>query len=200
MRPSLTPPRLLSMRNFIFAVAASTTLNACVTPYMPPPANLSTRSATAVAAPYDSTWATVVSYFADHNIAIRTIEKASGIIVADAARADLLPNRAWKLDSLGNTISVGGHPIPGPGVYADCGTYMDAPIDPQSGAFNVRVLGDARQSTVRVNVRYLAASPMPRVGNAYPVTLECTSTGRWEKELESAVKLTTERLHAATPQ
>jgi hypothetical protein len=182
----------------MLSLCAAMSLSACVTGYVPPPANLSPRVATEVGAPYDSTWAIVVSYFADHNIAIRTIEKASGIIVAEAARADLLPNRRWKVDSLGNTISVNGAPVPGPGVYAECGSYNDAPIDPQTGAFNVRVLGAATRSTVRVNVRYLAARPLLASAVKVPAVLECTSTGRWETELEASVKLIAERSHTVT--
>ncbi len=141
-----------------------------------------------MAGSYDSTWAAVVSYFADRNIAIRIIEKASGIIVAEALRSSL-PNRTPVLGKNGKPLYKGLYPVMTPPVYADCGSYGLSDLDPSSASFNVRVLGDASRSTVRVTARFVA---MYGAGvNAR--TVECVSLGKFETELESHVKSTVER-------
>lgn len=154
--------------------------------YVPPPPE-SARPATSVAGSYDSTWAAVVSYFADRNLPIRTIEKASGIIVAEALRSDLV-NRYPVLEANGKPKYRNGYPVMGPAVYANCGSY-GGDIDPASASFNVRVLGDATRSTVRVTTRFRG---MYGSGSSAQ-TVECTSTGKFESDLEAMVKKSVEQ-------
>lgn len=102
-----------------------TGLVACVQPPyhhpLPEPAN--------IPASFDKTWAAVVDHFASGSIPIRTIEKASGLIVAEVLYvSDEMSRR-----------------------YADCGSSAFGPMVASRATYNVRVTGDSTVSLVRVN-------------------------------------------------
>ncbi len=168
----------------LFAVLSVVSLTACGTGYVPPRLAVVPREATPVSASYDTTWATVVSYFADRNVAIRTIEKASGIIVAEALRADM-QNREPIKDKKGKVVHyLGSLPQLGPPIFADCGSSEGYPLDLLAASFNVRVLGDKNRSTVRVTARFTTAYGTG-VGRQ---VVDCVSTGKFEMDLEARVK------------
>lgn len=162
----------------LFLIAA--TLPACTTKYIDPAPRAAVLPA-AVAASYDRTWEATVGWFAEQNIPIQTIEKASGIIVADV-NIRYLPNRTPVLDKKGKVDRM-AQSAP---VYADCG-HPDIPnayhFDPSSMIYNIRVLGDASKSTVQVNARY-ATEGYPGM----PYVALCASTGKWETDIQQYIK------------
>ena len=150
-----------------------------------PPAAVPVRQATAIAAPFDSTWSAVITFFAENNIPIRTIEKASGIIVAEPSRF-AMQNRTPLLGSNGKQKrDLGGMKLQSPPIYADCGVTKGLPpADPATAIYNVRVQGDGARSSVQVNVKYTGfQANNPGTGDAI-----CVSTGKFETDLESFVK------------
>lgn len=171
----------------VVLIAAVATLGTCVS--YQPPQSPAPREGTQATAPFDSTWSAVVSYFASRNLSIRTIEKASGIIVAEAGRADLLANRPVQIDANGNHMYRNGKPVLGAPVYADCGTIKGPPVDPITGAFNVFVRANGAGSIVKASVRYTSQY----LTAAGPIAVECVSLGKWESELEALVKEQVER-------
>ena len=171
----------------VLAALLAPLITACVK--YQPPRSLAPRDGTQISAPFDSTWVSVVAYFAGRNISIRTIEKASGIIVAEAGRADLLANRPVQIDANGNHMYRNGQPVLGAPVYADCGTIKGPPVDPVTAAFNVFVRTNGAGSIVKASVRYTSQY----LTAAGPIAVECVSLGRWETELEALVKAHVER-------
>ncbi len=179
---------LLVLTVFVSASCASTRR------FVPPYAALSPRTPTAVDAPFDSTWSAVISYFAQNSIAIRTIEKASGIIVAEMASASL-PTRMVVLDSLGRTQMLRRGVVLTKPVYADCGSYAtgvkDArPLAITQASFNVFVTPSSGGSALRVTMRFLSEYP-EKEGLFRMVRVECVSTGRYESEMEKIIETVT---------
>lgn len=172
-----------------FAIAIVAGLSGCFK--YTPPSMRPIRSPSVIAAPFDSTWGAVISWFAERNIPIRTIEKASGIVVAEPSQFDIR-NREAILDAKGKQrreTSGAGQLMFGPPLYADCGQIAGLPpIDPSSAVFNVRVTGDAKSSTFQVNVRFAGT----QFSDPKSAAAQCVSTGRWESEIEAFVRA---RLH-----
>src|SRR6266516_79857 len=125
-----------------------------------------------VRASFDRTWSTVIDFFADRAIPVKTIDRASGYIAAERIGA-------------GNNAN-----------WADCGKVTGAllseregggPVAPQQAVFNVRVRGDSVASTVQVVVRWTAiataivASGLGSREQAYRQTV-CVTTNIWESE------------------
>jgi hypothetical protein len=108
--------------------AAACVLVAGCTTYKPPPPP-TPRDASLVAASMGQTWDAVIDLFATRNIPIRTIERASGLIVTDALR----------VGQEGNT-------------YASCGTKNGKVLAPDRATYNVLVRGDSSMATVRTTV------------------------------------------------
>src|SRR6266705_3775805 len=99
---------------------------------------------TQVAASFSKTWDAVIDDFASQNVPIKTIDRTSGLIVAER-------------------LSVARDA----GDVADCGTdMMIGRLYPTSATYNVLVRGDSTKSTVRVTVRWL------RVGMARGLSTE----------------------------
>jgi len=134
---------------------------------------------TPMAANFDRAWDAAVGWFAERNIPIQTIEKASGIIVADV-NIRYLPNRVDVLDKNGKRQSW-KQSAP---VYADCGGPSSGwQFDPTSMIYNIRVKGDGAASSVQVNARYVTE------GNAnHAHFAACSSTGKWEDEIQAYIK------------
>jgi hypothetical protein len=91
---------------------------------LPEPAN--------VAASYDKTWAAVIDLFATGSIPIKTMEKASGLVVAEQLAVDLASSQR----------------------YADCGGGPFGALVAQRATYNVRVTGDSAASLVRVTALF----------------------------------------------
>ena len=108
--------------------AAACVLVAGCTTYKPPPPP-TPRDASLVTASMGQTWDAVIDLFATRNIPIRTIERASGLIVTDALR----------VGQEGNT-------------YASCGTVNGKVLAPDRATYNVLVRGDSSMATVRTTV------------------------------------------------
>jgi hypothetical protein len=111
-----------------------------------------------VAASVGRTWDAVIDLFADRNIPIATMERVSGFIATQ-------------------TLSVGREGTE----WADCGSFKSTPIVPDHVVYNVRVLGDSSQSTVRVTTRWTQ-------GSKSELPSDCPSKGVWETDFEKAVK------------
>ena len=119
---------------------------------------------------YDQTkdviWERAVAFFAAHNLSIKTIEKASGIIAVD------------------REITV---PIVGLEGYADCGTDPLMRNIAQSIDLNlfVRALPDGR-STVSVNTRF-TETRIYGFNMLTARTVTCVSTGKLEDDMLSTL-------------
>ena len=77
----------------------------------------------------DQTWDAVIDVFAGRNIPIRTIDRASGLIVTDA-------------------LGVGDNGT----AWASCGTQGGKVLAPDRATYNVLVRGDSAEATVRTTV------------------------------------------------
>lgn len=91
------------------------------------------RPATVTAASFGRTWDAVIEHFAERSIPIRTLERASGIVITDPTRVD--PDKGVE--------------------WADCGTGWVADRFPTAGSFNVLVRGDSTSATVKVTARWV---------------------------------------------
>lgn len=149
----------LSAMQVLSAFTITCVLAGCATAI--PPATAIERVAAPVAAPFAKTWEASVDAFADKNIGVRTIDRSSGLIVADPVALPFLSRNPRT-----------------PLALADCGRnefgYYEQPAN---ATYNVRVRGDSVRSTVLVTVRWTMMS-----------STVCTSTGVWEREFEKLVK------------
>jgi hypothetical protein len=130
--------------------------------YQPPP-RPTPRDASHVDASMGATWDAVIDLFATRNIPIRTIERASGLIVTDPLRVGE-EGSAW----------------------ANCGVLNGRVLGPTRATYNVLVRGDSAAATVRTTVLWIRTHE-----NDEPV--ECTSSYIWERGLETDVKARAER-------
>lgn len=114
----------------------------------------------AFAEPKDVIWERAVNFFAERNLSIKTIEKASGIIAAD------------------RTITA---PTTGIEGFADCGKAPLMIPTSQTIDLNlfVRTLPNGN-TTVTVNAQFTETR---RFGQYPPVTVSCTSTGKIEQAI-----------------
>lgn len=156
------------MRSFGIALAAITSslVAACFPVPAAPPVP---RTAMAVAAPFAQTWEAAIDALAERNIQIKTVDRASGLIVAEPQ-----PVSSDNAEQL-----------------ADCGLTAGQMIKlPTAATWNLLVRGDSVRSTVKANARfvYLSSSRglMTSAQNQTPE--ECSTKGVWETELESQLK------------
>ncbi len=110
-------------------VTACALLAGCSSPAYQPPPRPTPREASHVIASMGQTWDAVIDVFATRNIPIRTIERASGLIVTDA-------------------LGVGNEGT----AYASCGTLGGKVLAPDRATYNVLVRGDSSEATVRTTV------------------------------------------------
>src|SRR5687768_3540161 len=106
--------------------------NSCTPPpsFMPQPPPQ--RAPAQVNASFGKVWDAVIERFADDNIGIRTLERASGFVASE-------PMNARGTGAL----------------YADCGTYgYHGQLAPETAAFNILVRGDSIRSTIKATVRW----------------------------------------------
>jgi hypothetical protein len=99
------------------------------------PALPTPRDATEITASFGRTWDAVIDEFADRNIPIRTIERASGLIASELL-----------------TIS---HDARG---EADCGELNGRAVYPTHAIYNVLVRGDSSRATVKATMRWVRVS------------------------------------------
>lgn len=84
---------------------------------------------------FDATWSAVIDYFAEHKIPVKTLERASGFVVAEYL---------WNDD----TRVLGS---------ADCGRRGNTGFAPDVATFNVRVKPAGREATIRITTDYARA-------------------------------------------
>jgi hypothetical protein len=149
------------MKHLSVYVLVLVSLAACTTYTAPTPAP--ERQPTAVVAPFDSTWQAVIDVFATRNIPIATIDKSSGIIVAQRL-------------AVGATDAL---------KYANCGVVetlgQRAPYYATGGDFNVLVRSSGDGSTVRVTASWRSEG-----GERSPMA--CQTTGQFETVLETSIR------------
>lgn len=157
-------------------VAASLVLAACMKQLPAPPAP---RTGTDVTAPLAKVWDAVIDDFAERNIPVRTMDRASGFISAE-------PLRTGTRATFGTS----------PSKLADCGrTPVGTYLQPTMATYNVLVRGDSMRALVTATVRWTTPTP----GQVGSVT-ECSTTGSWEAAFEDAVKARAEgAVTAAAP-
>jgi len=98
-----------------------------------PPAPPAPHTAVAVNAPFGKTWDAVIDVFAARNIAIKTLDRSSGLIVAE-------PQTVAASDARD---------------LADCGTALGIPLRADAATWNILVRGDSTHATVRATVRFI---------------------------------------------
>jgi len=160
-------------QRWLTLLAVGAMIGGCSTLYEPP-AQPEPRATVEVAAPFERTWEAVIDLFASRSLPIRTIEKVSGLIVAEPLLTDLADRQRW----------------------AHCGRVRDGfgrthEYYPTRADLNVLVReAGASRSTVRVTVRWLYDGPI--VVNL-PSQLECVTRNVFEREWEGAIKADAER-------
>ncbi len=132
--------------------------------YPTPPAPAPSREATVVAASFAATWDAAIDHFAEDNIPISTIERASGLIATTRLSVDLATAA----------------------MASDCGTGGGVDFDTHyvatDAVYNILVRGDEHSSTVRVTVAW--SNP--------DAQFECVTTGAWEKTAEEVIRMRAE--------
>jgi hypothetical protein len=147
-------------QRFVLTMAVPASV-ACVT--YQPPAPAAPREATQVAASFGQTWDAVIDEFADRNIPIRTIERASGLVATEQLTVSA--------DESGD---------------ADCGHFDSRPpLEPTHAIYNVLVRGDSVKSTIKVTMRWMHV--------AEKTSVECSTRHKWERAFEETARLRAER-------
>jgi hypothetical protein len=137
-------------------------LAACT--YTPPGTVAPVRAPTPVQAPFTRAWNAVIDVFADRNIPIRTIDRASGFAATEALSVNSEDGKAW----------------------ADCGATDGGPLGPERATYNVLVRGDSTASTVRITVTW--STTVRLADGRTPYGQDCTTRGVWEADVESKIK------------
>lgn len=127
-----------------------------------PPAPVAPRSAISVSKSESATWNIVLELFAERNLPIKNIDRASGFVATDPLG---VPDAAQ------------------PGV--DCGkeNSLQVRLRPRLASYSVFVRGDSTSSTVKASVHWTSQSD-----DKVRRVIECTTTGEWETAFESEVK------------
>lgn len=134
---------------------------ACVpTPIQP----AAPRTGTPTTASFDKAWKAAIDIFSERNIPIKTLDRSSGLIVAEN---QTVPATA---DGL-----------------ADCGKVLGTALRPTAAAWNILIRGDSARANVKANVRFMRTGTA-RGLSTQTVTEDCASYGVWESSLESEVK------------
>lgn len=143
-------------------------ISGCAT--LKPPVQKEIVKSSVVQGDYDKTWASVVRYFAENNITIKNIEKASGLIATDSKTFDPFNN----------------------GGAIDCGSLSGVTAATITGIaiYNVFVEKvDAKSTRVTINLKSNMTSA---VKSSYYTesagSRECYSTGKFESEMLGKLK------------
>jgi hypothetical protein len=151
------------------AVLGLALLGGCA-PYVPP-SPPTPRMGTEVETSFTHSWDAVIDVFSELNIGIKTMDRASGLIVAEQ---NSVPSELVKPDVK---------------VWADCGRFPPDPIMgeiriyPNFVTYNVLVRGDSSRSTVKATARW-----EKRATGQYEVERPCVSLGAWEQGVEQQIK------------
>jgi hypothetical protein len=149
-----------------------------------PPGPAPVRQPTEVQASFGQTWDAVIDLFAQRNIPIRTIERASGIIAAEVLTVDSLSGIQYA-----DCGQVPGIVKVGSGWNAKFVQQL-VPLPAERAFYNILVRGDSTRSTVLATVRWSVPERTAFVGNK-PYTRageDCSTRGIWEESTETAVR------------
>jgi hypothetical protein len=117
------------------------------------------------------TWDQVIDQFANSNIPIATLERSSGFI----ATKELNPNVDHTFYNCGK--------ISDPDYKGGFRQFVATQV-----SYNVRVLGDSSHSTVKVTAAYVDVLPGNASQRMAAARIDCSSTGKFETEIEKAIK------------
>lgn len=137
-----------------------------------PPTPAPARPQATIDASVDATWDAVIEVFASENIPIQTLDRSSGLLVAERVRVSRSDADRW----------------------ASCGGVKHG-LDPvreihaTHAAFNVLVRSRGEGSTARVTVHWISRNPNDPMR---PDHVECETTNEWEAGLEARIKRTAE--------
>jgi hypothetical protein len=145
------------------SIVAAVVAAGCVQPPIPAPAP---APAAEVKAPFEMAWHEAVAFFAERNIAMRSTDKAAGVLVSEPVVV-LRSGDAWS--------------------WARCVT-QGRTVPPDRATYDVRVAGDEARATVAVTARFTQGG---RPGD--PQLIECQSTGAWEAQTEREIAARAER-------
>ena len=148
----------------LLSVAVALSAASCVR--LTPPAPPVPSSEVPIRASFGRAWEAVIDLFSEQNISIVTIERASGIVVAEPGRLDVPWETAFS--------------------YADCGRLGRAVFAPTRVGYNVRVKGDSTRSTVRINAVFRSLDPES--------AKECTTRNVWESKISALIKTKAEEV------
>jgi len=158
-------PKMQRLRFLAQVCSLSFAVTGCAGVWTPPEPLVAPRQPMRVEAPFARTWDAAIDVFADRTIPIRTIDRASGLIVAEPTKVEA-----------------------GQAELADCGlSPIGIEYAPTDANWNLIVRSDSTHSTVKATVRFLAVSQ--GVG---ATSIECTSRGVWETQLEERIKAAAE--------
>lgn len=149
------------MKNLTFAAIAALAVSACATP----PAYIEFDNSTSVEKSKDEVWANLVEYFATSNIAIKTIEKDSGIIYAERMLAG-----PAEISSV-----------------ASCGANFMAPSIAATADLNVFVRDQPGGTRVTVTARF-RETRSDALANGQLSTVNCNSLGVIEAAILRAAR------------
>lgn len=145
-------------------VAATTLVVTAVACARPTPAPIPVLSATPVHASFARTWSAVIDILSERNIPVKTMDRSSGFVAAEMSGVPAGTIGAFTLGCGGfwDTIANGGKATEGVARY------------------NIRVIGDSTESTVKVTARFTEF-----VGGT---AKDCASKGTFEIPFQNAVK------------
>jgi hypothetical protein len=123
------------------------------------------RESTSVEAAFGKTWDAVIDYFAERNVPISNMDRASGFIAVEQ-------------------LPVGRDGT----LWASCQTLSGYEVAPTHAVYNIVVRpagGDSSAATVRMTVRWTRT--YQQIGGGY-ATQVCLTKGTLEDRIESAIK------------
>lgn len=115
------------LTSFVLVAAA---LAGCAAP---PSVAPTPRAPMSVQASLGRTWDATIEFFAERSIPIRTLERASGLVVTEPMAVSPDDGAAW----------------------ADCGSGWVAERFPTAASYNVLVRGDSSAATIKVTARWV---------------------------------------------
>ena len=142
----------------------SVVVSACA-PFQPPPTP-EPRSGTVVEVPFNKAWDAVIDVFAEKNIGIKTMDRSSGLIVAEPAKVN---DNEYMDPTIKNWSNCGGWGA-SLRVYANKVTY------------NIVVRGDSTRSTIKANFLWEYKGQ-----GQYGQDLPCSTTGYLESQWEGRI-------------
>lgn len=115
------------------------------------------RSSREVEASFTNVWDAAIDVFSEQNIGIKTLDRASGLIVAETAAVD--PYRDPRVN-----------------VWSEC----DGGLPPNRVAYNLVIRGDSTRATVKATALWQSKAYSDG-------TPRCISKGVWEESIEASI-------------